>query len=98
MGAFLPMFLLLLPRGSMLLNLLDFGISIGIGIEILPFPGISNSIEIDQKQEKSQYRNWYRKSWYRRLLVDRHNVLDTIFDWMVLWELIAIKHSEGSPS
>ena len=45
---------------SMLLNLLDFGISIGIGIEILPFPGIS--IEIDQRQEKSQYRNRYRKA------------------------------------
>ena len=47
---------------SMLLNLLDFGISIGIGIEILPFPGISISIEIDQRQKKSQYRNRYRKA------------------------------------
>ena len=51
----------------MSLNLPDSGIS--IGIEIITFPGISISIEIDQRQEKSQYRNWYRKSWYRRLLV-----------------------------
>ena len=47
----------------------DFGISIGIGIEILTFPGISIGIGIDQTQDKSQYRNWYRKSWYRRLLL-----------------------------
>ena len=47
----------------------DFGISIGIGIEILTFPGISIGIGIDQTQDKSQYRNWYQKSWYRRLLV-----------------------------
>ena len=47
----------------------DFGISIRIEIEILTFPGISIGIGIDQTQDKSQYRNWYRKSWYRRLLL-----------------------------
>ena len=46
----------------------DFGISIEIGIEIGTFPGISISIGIGQTWVKSQYRNRYRKSWYRRLL------------------------------
>ena len=42
---------------------------------------ISIGIGIDKTQDKSQYQNWYRKIWYRRLPRYRHILAEVEHSW-----------------